>query len=223
MDKRKLGRTIKSGAITLHSIGAIFRYMKSNIIKEKSKDNNNVQLDKMNVKGTINAIENATTLIIKPGTDKALEDLKKAYIHAGERINKLDKTVRNISSKEEFNGIKDNLEDSYKRIMKDLKEDIDKAMDRIQDGWMKPSDLDKVKKNCIEYIDRVFNINKNSKNFRSMDKEEFLNGFKFNASPVYNLYKTIPYKNLNEMPVFSKVLNNIKIDIDEDKFVIKFK
>lgn len=216
--KKSLGRTVKGLNITLHSVGAIFRYMKSNITGDNKKVDNDgsIKMDKMNVKGTIEAITNATKLIIKPGTDKAIEELRKAYVHAGEQINKIDKTVMNIHSKEEFNALKDNLEDNYKRVMNELNEAIDKAQSKIEDTWTDSSDgLDKIKKNCTEYIDRVFNINKNSKNFRSMDKEEFLAKFKFDASKVFDLYKTIPYKNLNEIPIFSKILNNIKINIKE--------
>lgn len=218
--KKSLGRTMKGLSITLHSVGAIFKYMKSNITGDKNKveDDGSIKMNKMNVKGTIDAINNATKLIIKPGTDKALEELRKAYVHAGEQINKLDKTIFNISSKEEFNGIKDNLEASYKKIMDDLNKSIDKAESKIEDKWTDASSgLDKIKKNCTEYLDRVFNANKNSKNFRSMDKGEFLSKFKFDASKVFDLYKTISYKNLNEIPVFSKILNNIKINIKEDK------
>ena len=217
--KKSLGRTVKGLSITLHSVGAIFKYMKSNITgdKDKVEDDGSIKMNKMNVKGTIDAINNATKLIIKPGTDKAIEELRKAYVHAGEQINKLDKTVFNISSKEEFNGIKDNLEASYKKIMDDLNNSIDKAESKIEDKWTDASSgLDKIKKNCTEYLDRVFNVNKNNKNFRSMDKEEFLAKFKFDASKVFDLYKTIPYKNLNEIPAFTKILNNIKINIKED-------
>lgn len=213
----KLGRVVKSGSITLHSIGAIFRYMKSNFNKKKEELSDKISIDRMNVKGTIEAIQNATKLIIKPGTDKVLEELRAAYVHAGEQLNKVDKAVMKIHSIEEFNGLKDNLEENYKRIMKELNDAIEKAQSRVEEGWKIPTNLDKVKKDCVEYIDRIFNINKNSKNFRSMDKEEFLAKFNFDASRLFDLYKTVPYKNLNEIPIFNKILNNIKIDLKEDK------
>lgn len=214
---QNLGRAVKSGSITLHSIGAIFRYIKSNFNKKKEELSDKISIDRMNVKGTIEAIQNATKLIIKPGTDKVLEELRAAYVHAGEQLNKIDKAVMKIHSIEEFNGLKDNLEENYKRIMKELNDAIEKAQSRVEEGWKIPANLDKVKKDCVEYIDRVFNINKNSKNFRSMDKEEFLSKFNFDASRLFDLYKTVPYKNINEIPIFNKILNNIKIDLKEDK------
>ena len=41
-----------------------------------------------------------------------------------------------------------------------------------------------------------------------------MNHFNFDASKIFDLYKTIPYKNLNEIPIFSQVLNNIKIGLN---------
>ncbi len=214
---KKIGRIVKSGVITLHSIGAIFKYMKSNIKNSKNEieSNGDIKIDKFNTGLVINSVQNATKVIIKPGTDKAFKELKKIYVHSGERIIKIDKVIFNIHSKEEFNGIKDNLKDQYERILNELNENINSIQSKIEDTWVEATDnIDSVKKDCIEYIDRVFNINKNSKNFRSMDKEEFLSKFNFDASAIFDIYKTIPYKNLNEIPIFKKILNNIKINIE---------
>ena len=47
--KKSLGRTVKGLSITLHSVGAIFKYMKSNITgdKDKVEDDGSIKMNKM--------------------------------------------------------------------------------------------------------------------------------------------------------------------------------
>lgn len=206
-----IGRKLKDTTITFRSIKAIFKYLGNNIKSKNKNKNGTLKIDKTNIKGTIEYINNSTDIIIKIGTEEALVKLKDIYIDTCEKILKIDKSVLKIHSKEEFNGIKENLKNEYKRILNQCQKSINHTLKNIKENWERPSDINKIKQECTKYIDTVFNINNNNIYYRSMDKEEFMKKFKFDASKVFELYQTIKYDNLNKIPEFLNILNNIKI------------